>query len=853
MNSPLPNAPALQDSTSGAKEQSLTKESVLEFPATLAQRRFWLQHQWSESGNPTLNLTTPLRLRGFLNADLLRRGLDQLIARHEILRTTFQAEHGELLQLISPTLPIILPSIEIENHAAENYPLFIERIAREEAEQPFDTRTGPLLRARLFKLNDLEHLLLLTMHRLISDESSAEIMARELCEYYAALSEDRQPSLPELGIQFADYAHWQHERLLAGDFATQQEYWKTQLTGAVPARLLPDDRSRLAVGRGRSSSLARVLPSHQVDALKMLGSRHGTAPLVVFLALFDVLLHRYTGQCDFFVTVSTPNREREDFDSIVGPLANPLLLRINLNGRPNFLDVLHRLGRVTLDAFANQETPFGLLLDDFQASQLQVAFAYQAASMENPLRIPDGLTIETLMCVSGGLVHDLSAAVIDGKNETRLQIDYDPERFDNETVERMLQDYADLLREVTLGPTQSIAVSPSSTLLTRVRDRSPNSLEKRAAATPRVRPYLGLHLQLIDIWEDILDVRGIGINDDFFGLGGNSLLALRMLLRTERICGKRILPGSFAKSSTIEFLANEMAREAIDDAPSLTAVHTEGDRTPFFYLHGDLFGGGFYTRKLSQSLGLDQPVYVLPPHNLRGLREVPTVEEMAAAHLQALRSERPHGPYIIGGFCQGGIAAYELAQQIVSSGDTVELLLLIDVGPEDRLLVVLRRICSALAKLFHWDSFSQIDHFSKWVLVRTKFTAWRKLSTRRKLQLLLGQVRKKLFSICNLFRSAKKDHATSSARSPQFDVPASFLWASAGYSPKLYSGPVAILLSEDLLDHGGRLARQWQPLAPKVMLHSLKGSHLECITAHVDDLAATIDKCLRDSSRVVSK
>ena len=150
---------------------------------------------------------------------------------------------------------------------------------------------------------------------------------------------------------------------------------------------------------------------------------------------------------------------------------------------------------------------------------------------------------------------------------------------------------------------------------------------------------------------------------------------MRMLHRAENACGKVILPAALFRNPTIEHLAGEIAREARDESPELLRVHDGGTRTPFFYLHGDLSGGGFYSLKLSRALGLDQPFYVLPPQDIRALPAAPSIQEMAAAHLQALRAVRPNGPYVIGGFCIGGLVAFELAQQIRSLGEKVEMLL----------------------------------------------------------------------------------------------------------------------------------------------------------------------------------
>ncbi len=359
-----------------------------------------------------------------------------------------------------------------------------------------------------------------------------------------------------------------------------------------------------------------------------------------------------------------------------------------------------------------------------------------------------------------------------------------------------------------------------------------------------VRPYLGLQLQLIEIWEDLLRTSGIGIRDNFFELGGNSLLALRLLHRAEVISGKAILPAIFFSNPTVEFLAGELVRQASEKAPAVLKVNERGARTPFFYLHGDLFGGGFYSSKLSRALGPERPFYVLPPVDVRTRPHAPSIEEMAAEHLQTLRSVRPRGPYVIGGFCLGGIVAYELAQQLTVHGETVEMLLLIDAEPGDKTLRAMRRLCELFGH--SWDEPKQLNQFRRWWLRREQLELWWKADRRTQARLLARQLRK----ISPRENSGQKPGTSGSTTSGanHRDVPSTFLWAAVGYRPRQYWGPMVVLLSEDLLHRGDHLEEAWTRLAPKAAVRPLKGSHLECITAHVDDLAETINGALARST-----
>jgi thioesterase domain-containing protein len=257
--------------------------------------------------------------------------------------------------------------------------------------------------------------------------------------------------------------------------------------------------------------------------------------------------------------------------------------------------------------------------------------------------------------------------------------------------------------------------------------------------------------------------------------------------------------------------------------------------------------------KLSRALGQEQPFYVLPPQDIRTLPAAPGIREMAAAHLTALRAVRPNGPYVIGGFCIGGLVAYELAQQIEASGESVEMLLIIDATAEDKWLRALRWLAGACGALLHWDDHAKVDHFGRWALWGGRLTRWSGLNVQAQASVVFRRISNRFVRAYEMLRprfrrgtNQSVNPAESSVLGPrERDVSAAFLWASASYRPQPYHGPVALLLSEDVVHDGRNVLAEWQELAPKVTVHPLMGSHLECITAHVDTLAQTIESCLQ--------
>lgn len=834
--------------------------SVFVFPTTPAQRRFWLLDQLIPGGNPALNMPIGLHWHGPLKPPILQRALNQVVARHEALRTTLEPGRRQLQQLIAPTLMIDLSMDEWPCPLEVPPRKFMVDLMHLEACKPFDLRNGPLLRARVARIQPNDYLLLLTVHHIVSDNWSNRILLRDLLASYTALSQDKTPPLADLPFQFADYAEWLSTRLNNDEFTMQRVYWQTKLAGNFSNLPLPYDRFQDGSPTANAEVLSLLLPPELVRAAKSFGAAEGASPFMVFLAAFQVLLRRYTSQIDFLVTSPSANRGLTEFDSVIGPFANPLLLRADLRDDPSFRELVGRVRTTTLEAFSNQDIPFESLLDEFHAGRLQVNFNYEV-NWQPPMDSPADVTVELLPPISTGTVYELSASALEETEGLRFEIEYKTALFGANTIEQMLADYRTLLEGAIAEPAKSISAFPSPAL----KLAQPTNLESQQALSIRgqdhsqdksmvtadpVQPYLGLQLQLIAIWEDVLSVRGIGIRDDFFQLGGNSLLAIRMLQRAETVCGKFISPAALFRHPTIEHLAGEIAREVIDESPTLLHVNDTGTRTPFFYLHGDLSGGGFYSLRLSRALGSDQPFYVLPPHDIRLLSDAPSIEEMASAHLAALRSVRPKGPYVIGGFCIGGVVAYELAHQIEASGESVEMLLMIDSALEDNVLRFLRRLADRVGNLLRWDDHAKVEHFGRWVLWRGRLQRWYGLDVQTQVRIIFHRLSNRIVRAYNALRPRRRGTRSvngaesDAARGRTRDIPSAFLWAAACYNPQAYRGPVTLLLSDDVMRGSRDIVREWRKVASNVVLHPLIGSHLECITAHVDTLAQTIESCL---------
>ncbi|WP_426746469.1 amino acid adenylation domain-containing protein [Myxococcus faecalis] len=435
------------------------------FPASYAQRRLWFLHQF-ESASPVYNIPSPLRLGFALNVEALRKSLDELVRRHESLRTTFTAVDGEPMQVVAPSRQVTLDITDLRSMPAAQREAEAQRLASFDALRPFSLAEGPLLRVSLVTLAEADHVLLVTMHHIVSDGWSMGVFLRELGALYNAFSAGWPSPLPEPRLQYADYSHWQRE-LLRGDVYTRHlEYWRTQLAGAPPRLELPTDRVRPLMQAHRGAGHLVTLDADLHERLRALGQRVGATPFMVMLAAFDVLLYRATGQEDLVVGTPIANRGRPELEGLIGFFVNTLVLRTQLSGALGFQDVLARVREVTLGAYAHQDIPFEKLVEELQPERnlgsnplFQVMFSFQSAERPQGSASPGGPEAPRVPTTTSKF--DLTLSVAEAPRGGAFALfEYDTELFEPETVTRMGSHFLALLHAIVLAPAQPISRLP---------------------------------------------------------------------------------------------------------------------------------------------------------------------------------------------------------------------------------------------------------------------------------------------------------------------------------------------------------------------------------------------------------
>ena len=360
-------------------------------PQSFAQQRLWFLDRLAP-GNPFYTVSLAIPIRSAVDVPALQRALDDLIRRHEALRTTFSECDGQTVQRIVPPAPAALDRVDLTALPVARREAEAERLADGENARSFDLETGPLMVARLLTLAATEHRLLLTLHHIVCDGWSLRVLSQELIALYTAHATCRLPTLPELPIQYADFALWQRARMDGNGLDEQLAYWRRRLAGAPELHLLPD-RARPAIPSFRGGLVPLSIGAAEAAAITRLGSATNATPFVVLMAAYMVLLGRLSGQDDFVVGTPIANRTRPELEPLIGFFVNTLVLRAELAGGPTFRAVVARVGAAALDAFANQDLPFERLVEEMAPQRVlgrnplfQVIFQLFSA--------PDGATGE---------------------------------------------------------------------------------------------------------------------------------------------------------------------------------------------------------------------------------------------------------------------------------------------------------------------------------------------------------------------------------------------------------------------------------------------------------------------------
>jgi amino acid adenylation domain-containing protein len=442
-----------QSSADGASRGART------FPLSFAQERMWFMDRLTP-GSPVFNLNCDWRFTYPIDIATLRRSVNEMVRRHESLRTTFGSNDGEPVQIVADRLTLALPVMDLSDLAKTEREAAVLRIATEEACRPFDLARGPLLHAALLKLGADECVFLLSMHHIISDGWSLHVFWDELLAIWTAYDAGKPSPLPDLDIQYADFAVWQRNWLTGMVLQSQTDYWKRQLAGLAVVEL-HTDHPRPAVQTAKGSTHPLTLSSSLSTALTAFSRDHGVTLFMTLLAAFQSLLFRYTGQHDIAVGTFIANRTRAETERLIGFFVNTLVLRADFSAVSSFRELLQQVRRTALDAFAHQDLPFARLVQELQPERdlsrnplFQVAF--QLLNMPGATQEEADSDVPVLDVQRGAAVLDITLSVWESTQGLAGEFEYNRDLFDADTIERMGIHYCNLLADIVARPERPV-------------------------------------------------------------------------------------------------------------------------------------------------------------------------------------------------------------------------------------------------------------------------------------------------------------------------------------------------------------------------------------------------------------
>jgi thioesterase domain-containing protein len=771
------------------------------------QSRAWFTEQVT-GPSAANNICLGLRVNGTLDTAALALGLRIVTGRHEILRTTFDVISGRPVQLVHRDNPKVLTFEDLSDAPDPEQAAY--SAARRVAYAPFDLKLGPLLRVSLFRLAAEQHVLFCTLHHIIADGWSLGVFVKELADCYAALCERREPALKRLELQYSDCSLWEQEWLASNQFQLQLARYSERLVGAPEPPHLTGAAEAGAEVSNEGASRAIMVSPDLIAAMRSLAERRATTVFALSLAAFMVLLWQFSGQEDQVIGIPVARRSLVEFEDLIGPFANLVVVRTSLSGNPTFSDLLALTREGIAEALADEDVPFEQLVRALQPARsvgrnpiFQILFSSVPTA---PMERFGALTTTPYAVEAAAAPFDLGVSMIQESRGTAwIRAEYRTRVFTDEQISGLLRHFIHLLTTIVVEPEGHLVQftrPPEPWVGQQLPTPRPSAIEPPQGVTSRSRSQPILEQMLSNIWEQILHCPPSGTQINFFDLGGHSLQAVAVTHEVSRRLGMRVPVSLLFQEPTIEGMAHRLCepdRARCADAP----VSRDGRRPPLF-----VGGSGPEVCALVRSLRPEQPCYLLDilalqeRRLLAGEPLLTGIPEIATKFLSDILTIAPTGPYLLGGLCDGGILALEIALQLQAKGLEVVLLAQFD---------------------------TPVNGYYRKYWPR-RFASWLRHN-------LAGQV-------LPLLRGQRV-----SEEQRYLEYLWSVIWQAVhGYQQRIrYHGEILLFRCKSRLWLAEDVARGWERRAEKVRVHEVPGSHTRFLTetAAQGQIAGEIERVLR--------
>lgn len=705
--------------------------------ASLMQERLWYLEEM-HPGRVTYNTPSAHRLRGHLDESAFEQAFAKMVARQAILRTSLRREGDRVVQTVEPAVDVrLFPAENLSSLPEQAREPELMRRLQVLTNTPFELTRAPLFRAHMFRLGKDDHAFFFMPHHIIWDGWSFDLMYAELSTLYRTIKDGQSAVLPELPVSYGDFAEWHWHWLEGPQLQSQLAFWRERLSHAGEPEPLPTDRPRQPGMSGAGRTEWINVSGDNTEAMREVARTAGATLNMALLALYYVLLYGTTGQRNLIVATPVRGRNQVELESVMGYFTNLVPLQLTLEPTLPFVDFMREVKRMVVDSFGNPDVPLEYLQREVRARFGGTAPLYQAlfSFQDARQRVTDwgGLSHEQILLFQNGATEDLGLWFLENAKGLIGGVTYNADILDADTVRLQRTRYLELLARVLEDPQQTLDELTRKVCATPARSATVGSASAArpdgapaavaGPATPLVTDRIGtsavdvsqpvgaLEQSLMDIWRELLHVAEISPQSDFFDLGGDSLLAVRMFQMAQKQTGVNLPLATLLTAPTIARLAAAFraagAREPAvvaaavatpvgasrrDRWSPLVAIHPRGTRTPLFFVHA-IGGNVLNYARLAKGLDADQPVYGLQAIGLDGLAvPLESVPAMAVSYVKEIRKVQPHGPYRLAGGSMGGAIAYEIAQQLSDAGETVELLAMFDTyGPASRRLETAER------------------------------------------------------------------------------------------------------------------------------------------------------------------